>query len=51
MFVISFIYIIVQEVTTALDRFSRYHHIWREDRDATMQTYDHLNDSNIHMFS
>lgn len=25
---------------TALDRFSRYHHIWRKDREDTMQKYD-----------
>lgn len=27
----------------ALDRFSCYHHIWRKDREDTMQKYDKLN--------
>lgn len=29
----------VQDVATALDHFSRYHHIWRKDRDDTMRKY------------
>lgn len=29
---------------TALDRFSRYHHIWRKDREDTMRKYVNLND-------
>ncbi|XP_008301685.1 dynein heavy chain 5, axonemal, partial [Stegastes partitus] len=28
-----------KEVVTALDRFSRYHHIWRKDREDTMQKF------------
>ncbi|XP_040900388.1 dynein heavy chain 5, axonemal isoform X2 [Toxotes jaculatrix] len=28
-----------KEVMTALDRFSRYHHIWRKDREDTMQKF------------
>ncbi|XP_053183407.1 dynein axonemal heavy chain 5 isoform X3 [Scomber japonicus] len=28
-----------KEVMTALDRFSRYHHIWRKDREDTMQRF------------
>lgn len=29
----------VQEVVTALHHFSRYHHIWRKDREETMRKY------------
>uniref|UniRef100_A0A8C4H121 Dynein, axonemal, heavy chain 5 n=1 Tax=Dicentrarchus labrax TaxID=13489 RepID=A0A8C4H121_DICLA len=36
---------ISKEVMTALDRFSRYHHIWRKDREDTMRKYVKLNDS------
>ncbi|XP_078108038.1 dynein axonemal heavy chain 5 isoform X4 [Sander vitreus] len=28
-----------KEVMTALDRFSRYHHIWRKDREDTMRKF------------
>ncbi|KAM9310817.1 dynein axonemal heavy chain 5 [Pholidichthys leucotaenia] len=28
-----------KEVMAALDRFSRYHHIWRKDREDTMRTF------------
>uniref|UniRef100_A0AAQ5ZR96 AAA+ ATPase domain-containing protein n=1 Tax=Amphiprion ocellaris TaxID=80972 RepID=A0AAQ5ZR96_AMPOC len=28
-----------KKVVTALDRFSRYHHIWRKDREDTMQKF------------
>ncbi|XP_071325116.1 dynein axonemal heavy chain 5 isoform X1 [Trachinotus anak] len=28
-----------KEVMTALDRFSRYHHIWRKDREDTMRRF------------
>lgn len=41
------LYIDFQEVMTALDRFSRYHHIWRKDREDTMRKYDKLNDGLI----
>lgn len=37
-------YMIEQEVMTSLDRFSRYHHIWRKDREDAMRKYDALND-------
>ena len=30
---------------SALDRFSRYQHIWREDREDTMREYDKLTDT------
>ncbi|XP_060906983.1 dynein axonemal heavy chain 5 [Labrus mixtus] len=30
---------IKKEVMTALNRFSRYHHIWRKDREDTMQKF------------
>lgn len=36
-------HIVEQELLSALDRFSCYHHIWREDREDTMQKYDKLN--------
>ena len=32
---------------TSLDRFSRYHHIWRKDREDAMRKYDALNDENF----
>lgn len=32
-------YINVQEVLSALDHFSCYHHIWRNDREDTMRRY------------
>ena len=37
-------YVNVQEVMTALDCFSCYHHIWRKDREDTMQKYNKLKD-------
>lgn len=30
---------ILQEVEAALDRFSSYHHVWRKDREDTLQKY------------
>lgn len=36
--------VLVQEVMTALNRFNRYHHIWRKDREDTMRRHDKLND-------
>ena len=36
-------YVNVQEVMNALDGFIHYHHIWKEDREDSMQKYDKLN--------
>lgn len=36
-------YMIEQEVMAALNRFGCYHHIWRKDREDTMQKYVKLN--------
>lgn len=29
----------MQEVTSAFERFGQYHHIWRKDRESTIQMF------------